>query len=368
LTDLSLLDVQQADLTSTPRYVLHPLVRTFAAAQLVEQADFEQVARERWITWYVELISKVGHCWNDLGRLSLLDAEQLNAMFIIENLFQAQRFLDILCISNGNHDFTSDGYRVEYGISYYYYVRGLWNEKIKVDTIFADSAKKLANAEAEIVYRTNLISIYCRQESIAAAEQELYRLTILMNHGEVSGYSHACFYRARADYFFAQKDYDAAFTEWEKSVPFVAVTSIPLYISSLSWSGVCLYRIGRLSEALEIFQSTLREAQKYAFTSAILSLLDWIAKIHIAEKRFAEAEKILVETCYTARQESVWLCVAFLSQGLAQIYIYKGDSTSACKNLLEAIDLFERLGKRRELAEAREELARLEAQIAAAAE
>jgi LuxR family glucitol operon transcriptional activator len=75
LTDLSLLDVQQADLTSEPRYVLHPLVRAFAAAQLVELADFEKAARGRWVSWYVELASRVGYCWDDPAKLSLLDSD-----------------------------------------------------------------------------------------------------------------------------------------------------------------------------------------------------------------------------------------------------------------------------------------------------
>src|SRR5207245_1941607 len=55
LTDLALLDVQQADLNSLPRYALHPLVRAFAGARLAEQPEFEEPARERWVGWYKTL-------------------------------------------------------------------------------------------------------------------------------------------------------------------------------------------------------------------------------------------------------------------------------------------------------------------------
>jgi tetratricopeptide (TPR) repeat protein len=65
LTDLSLLDVQQADLTSEPRYVLHPLVRAFAAAQLAKQTVFEQEARERWRRFFLGYVEQYGD--DDLG-------------------------------------------------------------------------------------------------------------------------------------------------------------------------------------------------------------------------------------------------------------------------------------------------------------
>src|SRR5207249_853768 len=49
LTDLALLDVQQEDLNSAPRYALHPLVQAFAGAQLAKQAGAEAAARGRWV-------------------------------------------------------------------------------------------------------------------------------------------------------------------------------------------------------------------------------------------------------------------------------------------------------------------------------
>ncbi|MEI8167437.1 MAG: NB-ARC domain-containing protein, partial [Chloroflexales bacterium] len=42
LADMALLDVQQTDLNSPPRYALHPLVRAFAGVRLAEQPGFEE--------------------------------------------------------------------------------------------------------------------------------------------------------------------------------------------------------------------------------------------------------------------------------------------------------------------------------------
>ncbi len=59
LTDLTLLDTQQADLTSPPRFTLHPLVRAFASAKLSAQPSLEAAMRERWLGWYIQLTEAV---------------------------------------------------------------------------------------------------------------------------------------------------------------------------------------------------------------------------------------------------------------------------------------------------------------------
>ncbi|MBK9945492.1 MAG: hypothetical protein IPP13_28210 [Kouleothrix sp.] len=58
LTDLALLDVQQADLSNAPRYTLHPLVRVFAGVRLAEQPSFEESARERWSQYFLQFVTK----------------------------------------------------------------------------------------------------------------------------------------------------------------------------------------------------------------------------------------------------------------------------------------------------------------------
>ncbi len=67
LTDLALLDSQQTDLNTMPRFVLHPLVRAFACAKLSEVPEYERGARMRWVTWYIELVT---NCWTPVGMIS----------------------------------------------------------------------------------------------------------------------------------------------------------------------------------------------------------------------------------------------------------------------------------------------------------
>lgn len=94
LTDLSLLDIQQIDLMSTPRYVLHPLVRAFAYTKLTEQHEFEQDARERWSRFLLDfatsqarLLNLNERYWDSLATTQSvyqLDAEWTNLLNILE--------------------------------------------------------------------------------------------------------------------------------------------------------------------------------------------------------------------------------------------------------------------------------------------
>src|SRR5262249_35775385 len=51
LHELALVETQQTDLHTLPRYTLHPLVRAFVANKLRQQPDFAQAARSRQLNW-----------------------------------------------------------------------------------------------------------------------------------------------------------------------------------------------------------------------------------------------------------------------------------------------------------------------------
>lgn len=61
------------------------------------------------------------------------------------------------------------------------------------------------------------------------------------------------------------------------------------------------------------------------------------------------------------RRSKGWRYTGPIQRTYARLHTLRGDLPAARASLAEAIDLFERLGMRRELAEAREEMARLDA-------
>jgi hypothetical protein len=60
LADLALLDVQQADLNSMPRYTVHPLVRAFAGAQISAQEHALRAAQNRWFQYFCNMVTERG--------------------------------------------------------------------------------------------------------------------------------------------------------------------------------------------------------------------------------------------------------------------------------------------------------------------
>ena len=143
LIDLSLLDVQQADLERPPRYALHPLVRAFASAKLAERSAFAEEARRRWVGWYVALAGQVGHCWNAPERLDLLEPEQESVLAAIQ--WAAQ------------HGLRQETAALAHGVGYFYHVRGHWGKRIEVNRLRAAAARAMGDRALEAQSLANCV-------------------------------------------------------------------------------------------------------------------------------------------------------------------------------------------------------------------
>ncbi len=157
LTDLALLDSQQADLNAMPRYVLHPLVRAFASAKLSEIPEYERDARVRWVRWYIQLVTEVGVCRNDLSKLELIDPEQEAVHAVIMWTSQNQLYADTI--------------KIVEGCGYYYYVRGLaWTKRPYIHLVAAQAARNLSDPIAEALHLAFHIQWMARQDNVEEVE------------------------------------------------------------------------------------------------------------------------------------------------------------------------------------------------------
>lgn len=87
----------------------------------------------------------------------------------------------------------------------------------------------------------------------------------------------------------------------------------------------------------------------------------YLARILLEQGDLVTAEDLLRHTRIAVTEYQDRLGVASVHYVTSRLHILRGDIPAARASLAEAIDLFERLGMRRELAEARDELARLDA-------
>jgi LuxR family glucitol operon transcriptional activator len=356
LLNLSLLDIQQADLLCEPRYTLHPLVRAFAKARLAEHRDFERGARERWMQWHVELSSKVGWCWDDYTKLNLLEHEHEAAYNVLNWAFE--------------HLYYSEALQVAKGIRYYYVVIGLWDRSLSVYLKGADAAKEMADTDTETILLSVAIQMLGRQENLRKIEKLLPRLRSLVDLDSVSRNAVALFeyHCALAWYHMALQEFNAAENDFRTGVHVAREASAIHRCIGAMWLGFSLYKQQKIVEAKRFFQEAVQQAEKGAIDTEITLAQAHLARIEIDLGNIDVAESLLtdaIEEIYRARDREN---IAIIQQICTYFYTILGNLTKARSTLVEAIDLFERMGMRRELAEAREELARLEAQMAEAAE
>jgi tetratricopeptide (TPR) repeat protein len=351
LTDLALLDAHQADLHSAPRYTLHPLVRAFAASRLGEQPDFEAAARERWMDWYRSLVAQVGYCWDDLTRLELLDAEQDTVHAVAQWTFEHHRYTDTLAMARG--------------AGYYYYVRALWDKQPHINLLRAEAARHLGDLTDEIEALAYHVHMLSRQGNVAEAEAYLNRLD-----GMAAGVPlpPAVLYEyqyATALYWLARGHLDTAEAAWQRSLGLAAHLTPKQYVIARQWLATCLYQQGKLPEAAALFGESLLDATRLGLQRCIIFGMVRLAAIDLDRGNLDAALAALDDSQARAHQYQDRDNLAQIARLYARAHALRGDLTAARGALTTALDLFERLGMRRELAEARAELARLAAQHSA---
>jgi tetratricopeptide (TPR) repeat protein len=176
------------------------------------------------------------------------------------------------------------------------------------------------------------------------------------------------FQHALALYHRSTGNIDAAQAAWESSLEHAAQFSKHRNLSNIQWLGVCLLEQGKYTDAKRFFLNSLDETEKYGHQRFIETNKMWLALIDLAQGDLGQAEKALAESKVSAEHSQDRATLADIHHGYARLHTLRGDIPAARAALGEAIDLFERLGMRRELAEAREELAQLETRIAVSAE
>jgi len=264
LSDLALLDVQQVDLRSPPRYILHPLVRAFAGAKLTEQPGFEEGARERWITWYVQLVARVGYCGKNLQRLELLDPEIDTVHTVLEWISQHVRSGNVLNVARVHNvlDLAKDS-------SYYHYVRGLWGRAISIYRQRIESARQLGDSGEEVRGLAACVQVLSLQNNIDAAAIYLPRLEQLLAIPDLPKISRLESHRALAHYWMNAGDLERAVQMFGSSVQPANLYSDDDRIYNLRWIALCRYDQGMLMEARHCFQEALEGAVQLGYQRGI---------------------------------------------------------------------------------------------------
>jgi LuxR family glucitol operon transcriptional activator len=158
-----------------------------------------------------------------------------------------------------------------------------------------------------------------------------------------------------------QNDLDRAQQLWQESLRYFDPSFADSHIASCRYLAICLYRKGQLTEAQRMFEQALSDAETYSEQRAIVSCLLRLAEIDLDQGKVESAERRLAASSRKALEYQDRRYIAQIQRAYARLHTLRSDLRAARLALTEAIDLFERLGMRRELAEARAALADLDA-------
>jgi len=349
LTDLALLDVQQVDLGSPVRYTTHRLVRTFAGAKLTERAAFEQEARERWVQWAFGLIGQVGNCFANDPQFELMDLDQRTCYAAIE-----------WAADYSSYEFMFD--RLDRSECYYTF-RGHWYTMRGVYLLWIKAAQRLSNPVEEFRGIAAYMELSLLQSNSTEVESYFNRLHTL-DATNLPDKEHLKYLHTLARHALVKENIAEAQRLWQEADRFQQERAVKTWINVRIYVATCFYRQGDLDHARNLFLSVLEESVAKVDKLNIIHAQIGLAQIDLDQMELASAERritFLFKQKRAHREQlpsREWLA--------ARLFTLQGNYAAAREAFGKAIDTFERMGMRRELAEARAELAALEAQLATA--
>lgn len=338
LADLALIDLQQADLQSAPRYALHPLVRAFASARLAEQELFEQQARQRWLACYLEIATLIEAHWYDTHVLAVIDPEVDNLSAALAWAVKIGRDGDVL--------------RLSATLGYYYYVRGWWSEQLQVNQLRLATARRLGNMLEEGYTLLNMLRIMALQGRLAEARQLAEQVAAMLPEAQHTNRQRSSFLHGLAIFAFANDEVERGRGLLREVMQLCAESDPYKHVRARNWMANSLLKAGQVAEAEQLFEESLVQSLKISYHRSATFCQLKLALAAIQRSDDQRAAQLLEAALQRATASQDRRDLAIIKQTYVQLYRLRGDSLAAQVALAEAIDLFERLGMRRELSDA----------------
>ena len=350
LIDLALLDVQQRDLFSPPRYTLHPLVRAFAVAKLGAEPVFEAEARARWASALNQQVS-AAIARQPYADLELLEENDLTARACLDWAYRTARWELFLEVYNR--------------IASIWSVRGLFDIRLAYSIKAVEASARAGQVRQQIGALAGLARLTTYLGDFAAAQryadeaQQLWLQTRALPATQHDRTDRAMVI-THATRLLYQGQPQEALTLLEQD----AATSADAWGANRRqyFIGVALHQLGRDREARAVLLQVLHDTEQIGSARLAGNTANHLVAICVAQGDAAAAQTYLTQSQAIAARVRDHRQYAALQLVSARLHALRGDDRAAQAAFDEAIDRFERLGMRRELSEAREARAQLDAQ------
>jgi hypothetical protein len=336
LTELALLDTEQIDdLRPTEggsiRRTIHPLTRAFVETMQAEHTTFLAQARERWLAWAVRYAVQFGYTFDDIMRLEQLDREEPTLFAALTWAFDHNRNTEVIQIAKG--------------IEFYYYVRALWSKKLSVHQLYIEAAHHLGDASEEIAALALHIQLLSRQGNAATAAGYVPRLLELAQIVAPRGELFFHVEHALGLYQLTGGQASAAEACWRRILDQADTLELPehMVIGAQHWLAQCLAQQGQSAAARSLYETTLEQARQHHNPRMVARNQLQLALLDLSQGDGASAMQRLEES-RTHTKERDWEQRARIQQALAHVHLHTGDRAAAQAALLDAIDLFDRMG------------------------
>ncbi len=346
LVDSMLADLTRPTRDTAPTVSVHPLVSALVDARFEEESTSGIEMRRRWLDYNVALAQGIGHCPDALDRLNVLDppGRRENLIVAAEWAIENEHFRDAIEIGRGSF--------------YYYYVRGIWSVEHSPNLIRAGGARAIGDVQEEFDALTLHVNIAAKQDDSDEAERHLPRLHELEGKLPADSPSLAKFRHAEALCCLANGKYGLAEEIWRELLDSSEDRGAD-YSAQTRWLANCIKRQeGRSTEAKKMLEDAMEHAVEHSLPRAKVATRLLLIEIDLDDDQIANAKSALKKL---SESKTMRADLAYLGDFEFQMYrleLAQNRPSDARNHLLNALDIYERLGSRRKTQRSRDELAR----------
>jgi len=352
LADLALLDVQHVDVFRDSLYTLHPLVRAFTRMRQQEQPMFTRGAYERWVASFLHQLVAAEQ-GGESAALELMSQHSQTIQAFLDQLYEQQHWQLYLQLYIAAHPLLN--------------IAPLHRPRVDYPRWAAEAAGATGAYEVQLRSLLQLTRLYVyhreldlAQNTLAQAEQ-LWDAVLLDAEARHRVSKRMTAARALTLIYTGRSE-----PAYNLLTDYLAQVRDPEDISEISYyRALCRRKLGRNQEAKQLLITLLEQPDQALGRMTVCRACATLAGIYLEEGEAELAVPVVKRHAAVAFEMRDRYQIARVRRSQSWLLEMQGEWEAARDAILEAIDLFERIGMRRELAEARQALADLDAGAAA---
>ncbi|NJO30280.1 MAG: tetratricopeptide repeat protein [Richelia sp. SL_2_1] len=327
------------------RYSMLPLTREYALAELNNHNDFEQKARERWISWYLNFSQRYAQQdAKEWQQFDGLESEWQNLQAAIEWCMAEGRYAEMLDFWQNIEAYTHIMGRRESRLQY-------WDDRLTWTAWLIQAAEQRGDwsvAAQVMVDRAWTLTSMGRHKQLQEAEELFARAWSFRHHQKPLFILTLA--KNIAVLCIQQYKFDEAQTWLNQTIELLTQTQldeqqrVKQLVQINYYQGEICFKNQEYEQAKTFFEKALKYAQEINWLRAIFCTQNWLAEIAIVKGQLDKAEQLLTEGLRVAEANVDKCRIAFCKRSLSNLAKAQGNLVEARDYAIAALGNFEKLG------------------------